>query len=138
MPTKDFYHDIVKKALQSDGWLITHAPLTLRWEGTDVFVDLGAEQLLAAEKSERKIAVEIKSFIGKSPIDDLEKAIGQFVLYTDILTRLEPNRSLFLAVSDEVYSQVFSRSIGKLLLENNRLNLLMFNRKKEIIIQWIP
>jgi len=74
MPARDIYHETVKKALIKDGWTITHDPLILRWGATDVYIDLGAEQLLAAEKEGRKIAVEIKSFLGKSNVDDLEKA----------------------------------------------------------------
>ena len=27
MPAKDIFHDIVKRALQKDGWVITHDPL---------------------------------------------------------------------------------------------------------------
>lgn len=74
MPARDIYHDNVKNALTKDGWVITHDPLRLEWGGKDLFIDLGAEQLIAAQKAERKIAVEIKSFVGKSDIDDLEKA----------------------------------------------------------------
>ncbi|MEM8534684.1 MAG: element excision factor XisH family protein [Chloroflexota bacterium] len=66
MPARDTYHEIVKQALIDDGWMITHDPLKLSWGGKDMFVDLGAEQLLAAEKAERKIAIEIKSFHGYS------------------------------------------------------------------------
>ena len=85
MPAKDIYHDTVKNALIKDGWTITHDPLVLRWGTTDVFIDLGAEQLLAAERHGRKIAVEVKSFVGRSDVDDLEKALGQYILYHDIL-----------------------------------------------------
>jgi hypothetical protein len=38
--------------------------------------DLGAEQLVAAEKATEKIAVEIKSFAGTNDLDDLYHAIG--------------------------------------------------------------
>ena len=38
-----------------------------------MYVDLAAEELVAAEKEGRKIAVEIKSFIGASEIEDLIK-----------------------------------------------------------------
>ncbi len=55
------------------GWTISHDPLSLKWGVKDMYVDLGAEQLLAAEKGLRKIAVEIKSFIGPSEPDDLER-----------------------------------------------------------------
>lgn len=81
MPARDIYHATVKTALIKDQWTITHDPLTLKLGKKDFYVDLGASQLLAAEKVDHKIAVEIKSFIGRSDIDDLEKALGQYVLY---------------------------------------------------------
>jgi len=79
MPAKDLFHDCVRHALIHDGWTITHDPLRLNWGGKDVYVDLGAERLMAAEKSGQRIAVEIKSFVGDSEVDDLEKAVGQYV-----------------------------------------------------------
>jgi hypothetical protein len=77
MPARDIYHDAVKNALIKDGWTITDDPLHLRWGLKDLYVDLGAEKLFAAEKEGRKIAVEVKSFIGASEIYDLENALGQ-------------------------------------------------------------
>ena len=44
-------------------------PLTLSFGGKDLFVDLGAERpTLAAEKAGRRIAVEVQSFRGPSPV----------------------------------------------------------------------
>jgi hypothetical protein len=138
MPAKDIYHDIVKNALIKDGWTITHDPLVLRWGTTDVYVDLGAEQLLAAEKHGQKIAVEIKSFVGRSDVDDLEKALGQYLLYHDILVQREPDRILYLAVHEGVWLGIFAEPIGKLLLDNQRIKLLVFDRRAEVIMRWIP
>ncbi len=107
MPAKDIYHDAVKNALIKDGWTITHDPLRLPFGGKDVYVDFGAEQLLAAEKADRQIAVEIKSFVSDSEINDLEKALGQYTLYHDLLAELEPNRVLYLAVPQEVLLDFF-------------------------------
>jgi XisH protein len=92
MPARDIYHDAMKNALLKDGWTITHDPYHLPWGGKDMFVDLGAEQFLAAEKTNQLIAVEIKSFLGPSLLDDLEKALGQFVLYRAVLSKREPER----------------------------------------------
>lgn len=138
MPAKDIYHDTVKKALINDGWTITHDPLRLRWSGADLYIDLGAAQLLAADKGERKIAVEIKSFVGKSKVNDLEGALGQYVLYDELLSRLERDRTLYLAVSEETFLALFEESFGKLLLESKRINLIVFDRRKEMILKWIP
>lgn len=65
MPALDSLHGVVKNALVKDGWTVTHDPLTLRLDGLKLFVDLGAERVLAAEKGARRIVVEIKTFPGR-------------------------------------------------------------------------
>ena len=74
MPAKDIYHDNIKNALIKDGWTITDDPYVIQWGRKDLFIDLGAEKLIAASQDGRKIAVEVKSFISPSPVSDLEKA----------------------------------------------------------------
>ncbi len=138
MPARDHLHEHVRKALVSDGWTITHDPLRLRWGKKDVYVDLGAERFVGAQKGEIRIAVEIKSFTGPSPVDALEKALGQFTLYHDILAQLEPDRALYLAVSDTTFDDVFEEGMGQLLLANGRLKLLIFNTDNEVIERWTP
>jgi hypothetical protein len=138
MPSRDIYHNTVKNALLKDGWTITHDPLRLEWGKKDLYVDLGAEQLIAAENAERKIAVEIKSFVGRSDIDDLEKALGQYILYYDILSEREPERVLYVAIRNAVYTDLFEEPIGKLLLNKGRVKLIVFDPHTEVIIKWIP
>ncbi len=138
MPARDFYHDVVKSALIADGWTITDDPLVLQWGQKDVFVDLGAERLLAAAKGGQKIAVEVKSFAGASIVTELERALGQFILYRDILEQTEPERLLFLAVPRQVYDDLFQEPLGQLLLKRESLRLLVFNPDPGVIVQWIP
>jgi hypothetical protein len=138
MPARDRYHYHVKNALIKDGWTISHDPLSLKWGVRDMYVDLGAEQLLAAEKGMRKIAVEIKSFIGPSELDDLEKAVGQYILYHDVLAHVEPDRELYLAVNEEIFVDLFEEPIGQLLLTNRRIRLIVFDPLTEEIRQWTP
>ena len=137
MPAKDIYHDSVKNALIKDRWTITHDPLTLRVGRKDLFVDLGAEQFLAAEKQGRKIAVEIKSFVGASEIEDLKNAVGQYVLYQNALELMEPERELYLAIRQKVYSELFEEVIGKLLLQKRQIKLIVFEPNNEVIVTWI-
>jgi hypothetical protein len=138
MPARDRYHDQVKNALIKDGWTITDDPLHVKWGKKDMYVDLGAEQLLAAEKGERKIAVEVKSFLGHSEMADLEQAVGQYMIYHKVLSRAEPDRALFLAIDEEVYDNIFKEPIGTLLLEDPSIQLIVFDPKTETIRQWIP
>lgn len=137
MPAKDIYHDTVRNALIKEGWTITHDPLRLQVGFRRMFVDLGAEKLLAAEKGERKIAVEIKSFVSRSEIDDLEDALGQFVLYEDVLAEKEPERMLFLAIRQKTFDSIFEDEIGKILLRNKRIRLVVFDEQNGEIKQWI-
>ena len=118
----------------ADGWTITDDPLRLRWGKKDMYVDLGAHKLLTAEKAKRKIAVEVKSFVGRSQIRDLQQAVGQYTLYLDVMSEVEPDRELYLAVHEEVFDDIFEEPIGQLLLEKQRLKLIIFNRHAEVIL----
>jgi hypothetical protein len=138
MPAKDIYHDTVKAALIKDGWTITNDPLTIRLTRKKLYVDLGAERLIAAQRDTERIAVEVKSFTRASDMKDLEDAVGQFVLYTHLLARYDPERRLYLAVTDSVYESVFEEEAGEILLQDGVIRLITFNPEQEAIIQWIP
>ncbi len=98
---------------------------------------MGAERLIAAVKDSQEIAVEIKSFISKSEMDDLENALGQYILYENVMAVVEPNRDLYLAVADNVFESIFEDAIGQLLMKNENLKICVFNPETEEIIRWI-
>ncbi len=137
MPKRDIYHDIVVNALVKDGWVITDDPLFLSYGGRDVYIDLGADKTIGAQKDNQKIAVEIKSFLSASVIYDLELSIGQYNLYRDILSEVEPERVLYLAISTTVYKGIFNDSLGRLVLERQRLKLIVFDEAQETIFKWV-
>lgn len=137
MAAKDRFHDVVKIALEKEGWTITHDPLTLRVDaGTDLHIDLGAEMLLAAERKGEKIAIEIKSFLSPSAINDFHGAIGQFINYRYALEDLEPNRKLYLAISLTTYEVVFARRFIQSVIDRAKVSLLVYDTEKEVIIKW--
>jgi hypothetical protein len=138
MSAKDRIHRAVKNAPINDGWTITHDPLTLRLGKTRFEVDLAAEQFFAAKKDDRFIAVEVKSFIGDSAIVDLERALGQFVPYHDVLELHEPYRVLHLGVSEGIYESLFATDVANLLLDRGRLRLIVVDLDNERIVRWIP
>lgn len=136
MPAKDIYHETVKHALMKDGWTITHDPYTISFGMRNVFVDLGGERFLAAEKDTEKIAVEIKSFQGVSDMREFENAIGQFVFYRSLLTRYEADRKLFLAVPYSVMITIFDEAIARPVIEDMGMSLLAFDPQQEVIVRW--
>lgn len=137
MPAKDKFHDVVKNALINDGWTITHDPFSMKLGSADLFVDLGAEKLIAAEKGNAKIAVEVKSFLGKSIISETQDAIGQFLMYQVVMSEFEANRVLYLAIEEEIFDNEFSDALKTLVLEKLNINLLIFRASEEGIVKWL-
>lgn len=138
MAAKDIYHDTVKAALLKDGWNITDDPFSLKAGKRDLFIDMGAEKLVIAERANRKIAVEVKSFIGTSLVRDFEQALGQYLLYSDLLQRQYPDRPLYLAIRDEIYNTFFQEEVVQIVLQSRPLNLVIFDAILQEIVQWIP
>jgi XisH protein len=133
---KDIYHHTVRTALEKDGWTITDDPLTLKVGGRSAFIDLGAEKLFAAEKEGQRIAVEVKSFISASRVKDLEQALGQYIMYSQILKQQNLDRTLYLAISQDVFSDFFSEELPQLMVDLNNLKLLIFNIDSQEIVKW--
>ncbi len=138
MPAKDIYHNNFKNALIKDKWEITHDPYTITFGSKGIFVDIGAERMLAAARNNEKIAVEIKSFRSASDIYDLETAIGQYVFYRSLLTRYEPDRKLYLAVPASVFMSTFNEPIARPVLEDLSIAVIAFEPQQELIVKWIP
>lgn len=138
VPAKDIYHDTVKRALQKDGWTITHDPFPPQVGKKRLSADLGAERLISAERGLQRIVVEVKSFVGQSDVKDLEQALGQYVLYRQILNEMGVERSLYLAVSQRTFNSVFTIELGQVLLKNQVVKLIVFDDESEAVVQWIP
>lgn len=137
MPQLDLYHDAVKQALIKDGWSITDDPFIIEFKGLRLYADLGAEKTIAAERNGRKLVVEIKVFGSLSLINDLEKAVGQYGIYRTFLKRVNPERLLYLAISQEIFQDFFQRPAIQEIIVDQQIRLLVFNALKEEIVQWI-
>lgn len=135
---KDIFHDTVKTALEKDGWIITHDPYRLRYGIIDVYVDLAAEEAIAAEKEGIKIAVEFKSFVSGSNISEFHTALGQFLNYRIALeSSEEQERVLYLAVPKDVYQTFLCFEPAKTVIERYQIFLLIYNPNQGVIEKWI-
>lgn len=134
---RDLFHAAVREALEYDGWRITHDPYPIRAMGRDYEVDLGAEQLFAAEKNAQKIAVEVKSFISPSLAYEFHSVLGQYLNYHTFMAIQEPDRTLWLAVSSTIHDSFFRDPATQLIVDKFRLNLIIFDKQSKTIEQWI-
>jgi len=136
MSARDLFHQAVVIALQKEGWVITHDPLAVPIGGIDLYIDLGAERLLAAERDGQRIAVEIKCFLSASLVSAFHTALGQFLNYRLALEENEQQRELYLAIPHDAYKQFFLLPFTQLALERHQVNLLVFHPEREEIILW--
>ena len=137
MSAKDIFHEAVKRGLEKDQWQISSDPLELEWEEVKVKIDLAAERLIAAERGEERIAVEIKSFIGASAISDFHTALGQFLNYKIMIEVKAPDCQLYLAVPLEAYQTFFQSRFAQIAIERHQLKLIVYNPIAEEIVTWI-
>jgi len=98
---------------------------------------LGAEQDLPYD-CERRIAVEIKSFFGASDIQELVVALGLFSIHRDILSEVERDCVLYMAMAQRVHEGIFSELLGQLVLRRQQLRLLVFRETEARIVTWEP
>ena len=111
--------------------------MKIEFEDARLLADLADERTLAAQKGTQKIAVEIKVFGSVSSYSELKKAVGQYQIYRTFPKRLEPDREIFLAVSETIYQKVFQRPSVRVIVSELGINLLIFNEEAEAIVQWI-
>ncbi|MBD2774034.1 XisH family protein [Iningainema tapete] len=137
MSAKDVFHEVVKRALQKDGWQITDDPLSISVGGVKMSIDLAAEKLIAAEREGKKIAVEVKSFLEKSSaISEFHTALGQFINYRAALRRREPERVLYLAVPLTTDKTFFQLDFPKAMVEENQVKMIIYDAEREVIVEW--
>ena len=136
MPARDTYHNVVRNALIKDGWIITHDPLPLQWDDRQIFVDIAADRLLTALRAGRKIAVEVKNFVGMSDIAELQQAVGQFAMYRQALAATEPDRIMYLAVPDDAMRDFLSQPMSNQLLLDQNVRLIVYSVQQEVILEW--
>lgn len=137
MSARDLFHEAVKRALQKQQWVITHDPLELQLDEVTLKIDLGAERLIAAERSGEKIAVEVKSFASPSAVSEFHTALGQFLNYRIMLEENEPDRQLYLAVPLETYETFFQSRLAQIAVRRHQISLIVYDSILEEIWQWI-
>lgn len=134
----DTIHETVKNALVKDGWRIIKEHLHLEYEELDIFIDLLAERApFVAEKDNRQILVEVKTFGDRSFMRALQQALGQYQIYADFMEFTGLDYELYLAVSNAVYETFLRGTATRRIIQRHRVNLLIVNVEQEEIVEWI-
>ncbi len=134
---RDLFHDLVRAGLEAEGWRVTDDPYVLKVDDLKFQIDLAAERVIAAEKDQQKIAVEIKSFLNPSAITDFYGALGQFLSYRLVLKDIEPERTLYLAVPFDLYDNFFQSRFARSAILEYELRLVVYNSVEGGLVKWI-
>ncbi|OIN60235.1 element excision factor XisH family protein [Arsenicibacter rosenii] len=134
---RDLFHQLVREALEADGWIITHDPLILKAGGLRLEIDLAAEQVFVAQRGPESIAVEVKSFLSKSKLNDFYLAKGQYDVYREVLNKDINPRKLYLAVDNDIYQSFLQKSLIAEILESDAISLLVFDVLTKRVVEWI-
>jgi XisH protein len=137
MAARDLFHNAVRNGLQKESWLITADPLSLKFGDTRIYIDLGAEKIVAAEKGGEKIAVEIKTFANDSVVFDFHVAIGQFINYQVVLDNKDPGRTLYLAVPQEIHNTFFQSLLAEAVIKKHQIKIIVYDPEDEVITKWL-
>ena len=133
---KDFYHKLVREALEADGWKVTHDPYSLKEWDPKWEIDLGADRVIGAERKSVKIAVEVKSFIRQSTSYEFHAALGQYMNYIVALENIEQDRQLYMAVPLDIWTTTFQKKGIKASLEKYQVKLVIYDIETEKIVAW--
>jgi hypothetical protein len=134
VPTKDFYHDTVIRALIRDGWTILKEQVRLTFNDRYMWIDLQAVK----QSESRVILIEIKELDDvDSPIDALANALGKYLLYRMGLQSAGSQIPLYMAVSENSYNGILSSAIGVQTRNEFKIALLVFDPLQEVITRWI-
>lgn len=135
---KDLLHDIVRRALEKDGWTVTHDPYSVfhKSEKIDYEIDLGAEKIIGAQRENEKIAVEVKTLTKPSLTNEFHGILGQYLTYISVLRRFDPERKLFLAIPLYAEERLEDYPFILSIMEEYTINLIVFDKNSETILSW--
>ncbi len=137
MSRRDKTHDLVRTALEKEGWTVTDDPFYIKIGRKSAQIDLGAERVIIAEKESEKIAVEVKSFTAASTLTEFYHALGQFLMYQSALKNTDPERVLYLALPADAYTELSEDIFNFNHFEHLNHHLIVYNTIEIEALTWI-
>jgi hypothetical protein len=140
MPAIDQCEPQIIRALQKQGWIITHQPYPIRIEKSrtrsHVYADLRLENLQSQQSA---IIIEIKCFPeNRSLMDEIQQAVGQYIIYRNALKLNKVVMPVYLAVPQTIYESFFRKPLMQGVIEDTQLKIVVIDLDNEEVISWTP
>jgi hypothetical protein len=129
MPTEDICQPEVVVALQKDGWTITGQQIYIPKPDLYVFIDI------EAAKEDSQAYIEVKCFPDANSTTEFYTAIGQYLVYRQVIATERPGYRLYLAVPEDIFDALGETYRDT--IRDNRVKIIVVNLEAEFIVQWI-
>jgi XisH protein len=63
--------------------------------------------------------------------------LGQYLLYRLLLSKIDPELELYLAITNTTYEDIFSEPIGELVIKEIPLKLIIIDIQTTEVQQWL-
>lgn len=84
------------------------------------------------------ISIEIKVLSEPARFAKFECAVGQYIVYRRLMLSLQLQRDLYLAISQNVYTNFFQKKPAVMeVITGEQIHLLVFDPHKKEVLQWI-
>jgi hypothetical protein len=138
MPAVDRCHEQVVRAFVKDGWVVDTEQYGLRTARGILYVDIAVHRSRGNGTEMRVLLIEAKCFPRDgSTLNDLYVAIGQYLIYRNILTLKANSAELYLAIPAYAYSTLF-QPLALPLLDELSIKTILIDMEQERIERWRP
>ncbi len=135
MPNLDDCHEQVVSALRKAGWNLEAKSYRITLDDFMIYPDIRAWQ--SNGTAQQIIIVEIKCFANEDKDqDELYRAIGQYLIYRNVLKLKQNPARLYLSIPLTVYNRLFALNAIALTIQEGQIRLLVVDIDREEIVQW--
>ena len=137
MPRNDTNYPTIKRIIKKYGYSIFADPFTISFGGSNLEADLGIE-LLGAEKNNKRIVLELKSYTTKMLVPQYQRTFGQIAQYEFALARDKKPYDVYITIPVRIYRKMLNLGEYIPLLENKNIKYMVYNSTTGEIILWNP
>lgn len=114
---------------------MTHRSLFLRVGSSEaVYADL---RLQNRQDHRAIIILEVKCFSDRRKIvDEFYSAVGQYVLYRNVLRLKRMSVDLYLSVPASIYDTFFQRRSVQATIEDMKIRIIVIDVEREEVVRW--
>jgi len=87
---------------------------------------------------ESALLIELKGFEQSSQVEALMDALGKYNVYRSAMKYNDIIEPLYLAIPETAYLGIMSETLGREVLREYEVKLLVFDPEKREIVRWIP